>query len=464
MYLRFFCHFLAIAFLVFIMGSCEKEPENKPPEVKIITPSDNAEFEKKSVISIRITSEDPEGTPVDISLYIDGIMVDETSEKSLDYEWDTEDVTLGEHIIKASATDAAELEGSATITVTIGAIKLAKPGGLSLIEESGQLNIGWNSVDKAQGYVLYWTDDGSDPGIGSDSITGISSSGYLHKDLDYKLTYKYKVCAVHDEFRSPLSNVISGSPEIGPLDPPTGLVVTKVGSALNASWDPVTGEGITYTLKRKESSGWSKTTVASNITETSYLDNSIEAGYGYYYEVIAEDPANSRVSEASDRAYGVTSKTINESEINNQNITNTLSYSTHYWEAEKVTFGLDKFKIKGGYSGSYAIYSSGYYKSYEADCFRLDIEKGDVIEFRLISGKISGLWDMKVGINNYYKYTSGNTGDGEEYKFTSSTDSYTYRGPSIGELQGTYLNITMWEDLVNYGPYNYEIEITITRH
>ncbi len=449
-----------IALAIYLFTGCETEPKNKPPECSITSPSNNTAYEKGSSVDITAEASDPEDKLMMIKLRIDNSMVTSSAISPLNYSWDSENATVGNHEVKATASDEEGNETSATIIIIIDPIILSKPTGLSLSPGQSKITISWDWVDNAVSYNLYWTDDGATPTESSPKITGVTGTSTTHTDLDFSKTYKYVVQAINGEFKSPLSDPVAGSPE---LPSPDGLDVSTSGYSITLTWTALNAEGIQYSVKRRKSTRSYYSEIASGITDNQYTDNDIEKGIGYYYIVAATDNTSGQTSPYSESCYAVITKTITETERNNANIQNTLSYSTHYYGAEDVTYGLDKFRIKGNYSGTYSIYSAGSYKNYEADCFEIDIDKGDWIEFKMISGQMSGLWAMTVSIRNYYKYTSGNYGDGAEHTFSSTYGSYTYNGPSIGTKAGTYITITMWEDLINYGPYSYEIEITIVR-
>ena len=60
-----------------------------------------------------------------------------------------------------------------------------------------QNTVYWQTVSAATGYTLYWTDNGSTPTTGSDNITisGNTSTSYVHGGLDSTKTYNYKMVA-----------------------------------------------------------------------------------------------------------------------------------------------------------------------------------------------------------------------------------------------------------------------------
>ncbi len=78
---------------------------------------------------------------------------------------------------------------------------------------------------------------------------------------------------------------------------PTNLTATLGNTQVLLNWDQLT-EADTYTVKRSTTQGGPYTTIAENITETSYLDTSVVNGTTYYYVVTAvntageSDPSN----------------------------------------------------------------------------------------------------------------------------------------------------------------------------
>ena len=70
---------------------------------------------------------------------------------------------------------------------------------------------------------------------------------------------------------------------------------------------------------------------------------------------------------------------------------------------------------------------------------------------------------MTVSVREYGKYSMGGDRDIPCHEFTGSGNSFVYKKSTTGTVYGPYLTVTMWEDLINYGPYNYEVEIRINR-
>lgn len=337
---------------------------------------------------------------------------------------------------------------------------LLKPENASITGCEESIEINWNLVHDAETYAIYWTDDDTEPSVSSNKIDNIVVNTYSHLNLDYSKLYKYKIQAVNGSTVSPFSEMVSGSPIQGELPAPTGLGITENSSSISLSWNSVNGEAIEYKIYRCRSTRSNPSDlIAENLTNTQYSDYGIEVGKGYKYAVTAYEPESERESDLSYIVYGATTKIIYESERNNSSDVNSLTYDTDYYGAESVTIGLDKFRIKGGYNGQYSMYNAYYYKNIERDCFKLDLSVRDEVCFRLISGDMGGLWEMNVSV--HYLYGASST-DGQLYSFRSPSDNYTFL--TSQSYSGIYLSIGMWDDLINYGPYNYEIEITIIRN
>jgi len=81
---------------------------------------------------------------------------------------------------------------------------------------------------------------------------------------------------------------------------PTNLTATAGDSQVTLSWTAV--DGVTsYTVKRSTTSGGTYTTIASDVTDTSYVDTSVTNGITYYYVVVAvtADGESNNSNEAS---------------------------------------------------------------------------------------------------------------------------------------------------------------------
>ena len=461
-FFRFSNPILVLLLSVTLFAGCEEE--NMAPTFESFSPSDNYSCEKGEIVPFYFEAVDEDGTIEEIWLTIDGKMVESVFSDYISYEWDTENASVGTHEVIATAVDNQGQKGTKTLNIIIDPIILSAPENLIIGEYEEMLSISWDAVSKAKSYTLYWTNDGSEPDENSQKIEDIEVTIHNHDDLDFTKTYTYKVQAVNGEFTSPLSQSASGTPQIPLLDPPANVTAEVVDGKIRITWDPVDFEGVVYTIERKSPAvDFYYKTIAEDISETTYTDATNEPGKGYFYIVSASENTYDRTSEDSDPAYAVTMKTVYENERNNENASTTLLYDTHYYDAEETTEELDWFRVKGSYSGAYSIYSAYSYRNFDADCFLIYLEDGDGIQFDMISGNMSGIYSMSVSVIEYGKYTTGNDREVLCHEYSYTSGYFKYNKSNTGTVYGTYLKISMWEDLVNYGPYNYEVEIKIFR-
>jgi alpha-L-arabinofuranosidase len=103
-------------------------------------------------------------------------------------------------------------------------------------------------------------------------------------------------------FPGPFENVTSGTNSWKVFDDasvssPTGLTATSGINRAVLSWTPFIG-ATAYTVKRATTSGGPYTTVASNVTGTSWVDAGVTLGVPYYYVISATDGAAESANSA----------------------------------------------------------------------------------------------------------------------------------------------------------------------
>jgi hypothetical protein len=126
-----------------------------------------------------------------------------------------------------------------------------------------------------------------------------------------------------DEFR--ISNIARWTSDFTPPNTitiaiPTNLTATASDSKVTLSWTAVDGTA-GYNVKRSTTAGGPYTTIATNVTGTSYVDNTVTNGTTYYYVVTAVDgtgneSANSNEASATPQApsgHGLLRITMNDS-------------------------------------------------------------------------------------------------------------------------------------------------------
>ena len=75
-----------------------------------------------------------------------------------------------------------------------------------------------------------------------------------------------------------------------PINAPTNLVATAGDSKVSLTWTAVSN-ATSYNVKRSTTAGGTYTTIASNVTDVSYVDTSVTNGTTYYYVVTAVNSA-----------------------------------------------------------------------------------------------------------------------------------------------------------------------------
>ncbi len=114
----------ATLFFVFLenCGSSEEEPEpNKAPSCSITSPSNNSTAEAGTAVKISVSASDSDGTIANVKISIDDTNVSTLTSSPYSYDWDTDGVSIGQHTIKAIATDNGGLTTTSQITMTITA-------------------------------------------------------------------------------------------------------------------------------------------------------------------------------------------------------------------------------------------------------------------------------------------------------------------------------------------------------
>jgi len=149
------------------------------------------------------------------------------------------------------------------------------------------VSLTWDSATGASSYNLY---RGTSPGGegGTPIATGLAAGDgayYLDGNVSYATTYYYTICGVNDAGNGPSSSEVAVTVPIEPVPLPTTLTAWRGSTQVTLDWNAeggVTG----YNLKRSATCGGPYTTIASNVSGTSYSDPTTS---NYYYVVTALD-------------------------------------------------------------------------------------------------------------------------------------------------------------------------------
>lgn len=127
--------------------------------------------------------------------------------------------------------------------------------------------------------------------ISSTSAIGIGFSNFLGYIDEFRISKG--IARWTGNFTLPTEPVIS-------IEPPTNLTATAGDSQVALSWDAVIN-ATGYNVKRSTTAGGPYTTIAANVTGTSYVDTTVTNGTTYYYVVTAvnTDGESGNSNEAS---------------------------------------------------------------------------------------------------------------------------------------------------------------------
>ena len=135
---------------------------------------------------------------------------------------------------------------SAEVAITLNNAP-SVPTGVTATSGEGQVIIGWNPVEKATTYNLYWSETrGVSPAKGT-KIASVSSP-YVHAGLTNGGTYYYVVTASNAYGESGISIEVAITLDDTP-PAPTGVTVMGGDGQVRISWDPVEkGDNLQYLL------------------------------------------------------------------------------------------------------------------------------------------------------------------------------------------------------------------------
>ncbi|MCR8636639.1 S-layer homology domain-containing protein [Paenibacillus radicis (ex Xue et al. 2023)] len=180
-------------------------------------------------------------------------------------------------------------QGQETANSAIASAKPEAPGPTGLTAQAGNAQVGlsWNTVTGAT-YTYNVKRSLSATGPFTTIASSLTQVTYTDKSVANGTTYYYVVTALNQGQESANSATASAKPEAPVVPPaPTGLTAQAGNAQVGLSWNTVTGATYTYNVKRSLTESGPFTIVATNVTGSSFTDNSVANGTTYYYVVSA---------------------------------------------------------------------------------------------------------------------------------------------------------------------------------
>lgn len=155
------------------------------------------------------------------------------------------------------------------------------PTGVSAAANFRQVTLSWTAPEFATGYNIRRSEDGGGPY--TPVAYDVPGTSYTDTGLTNGVGYYYIMTATNVVGESQPSSEVSATPFISP---PGGLVATAGYGEVALKWASSVGAS-EYDVFRSNISGGPYSTIASNITATSYNDTSVSNGVAYYYVITA---------------------------------------------------------------------------------------------------------------------------------------------------------------------------------
>jgi fibronectin type 3 domain-containing protein len=162
------------------------------------------------------------------------------------------------------------------------------PSRINIEEKDRQVSIVWNSISNASSYKVKRATRSGGPY--TTIVENLKQTGFVDNTVINNTQYFYVITSVNGAGESNNSDEISATPNVVKPIAPINLKGKPSDAKVNLSWNLVNNAD-TYNLKRSEASGGPYTTVAEDITATSYEDTGLVNGNTYYYVISAKNEA-----------------------------------------------------------------------------------------------------------------------------------------------------------------------------
>ena len=175
-----------------------------------------------------------------------------------------------------------ESQKSTEVSATPQLVLPAAPTGLTAVAGSGSVTLAWTATAGSSSYNIY---RGVASGAETQLATGVSSPAYADKTVTNGVTYYYEVTAVSGAGEGTKSAEVSATPQLVLPAAPTGLTASAGNGSVVLTWT-TSASATSYNVYRGATSG-SESSLATNVSSTTYTDSTAVNGTSYFYEVTA---------------------------------------------------------------------------------------------------------------------------------------------------------------------------------
>lgn len=173
----------------------------------------------------------------------------------------------------------------------------AAPAALTASAGNAQVSLTWTASTGATSYSVKRALSASGPF--TTVAANVSGTSYSNTGLINGTTYYYVVTATNAVGESVNSATATATPVAGVTAPPapTALTATAGNAQVSLTWTASTG-ATSYDVKRALSATGPFTTIATNVSGTSYTNTSLTNGTTYHYVVSAVNAAGQSANSA----------------------------------------------------------------------------------------------------------------------------------------------------------------------
>ena len=159
----------------------------------------------------------------------------------------------------------------------------AAPQNAAAVVNGLQVDLSWDAVTNAEGYNIYWHDNGATSSTWT-LLQAVTGTSFSHTGLSNGVTYSYQITTTKGSLESDPSTAASATT---PPAVPQNAAASATDSQVNLSWDAVInadGYNIYWHDNGATSSTW---TFLQSVTATSFSHTGLTNDVTYSYQVIA---------------------------------------------------------------------------------------------------------------------------------------------------------------------------------